>query len=170
MCRMNLNHPETILTLTAAEHSVRNAPRRSARVSHRPRKAAPPSKNSPKNAAGRSRYLPAAVRREVWRRDCGRCRFLDHKSPTNARRRCGETRDVEFHHKIPFGKGGKHEPGNLAVLSPTTLPGSQSIPSRPRLRPHFHAGQAWCVRARGPGRRMTVRYRKSPESAKTTPP
>jgi hypothetical protein len=30
-------------------------------------------------------------------------------------RRCPATRAVEYHHIIPFGKGGQHEPDNIAL-------------------------------------------------------
>ncbi|HXC51608.1 MAG TPA: hypothetical protein VN634_12030 [Candidatus Limnocylindrales bacterium] len=49
----------------------------------------------------RSRTIPAAVRREVWRRDAGRCCYIDGRG-----RRCRETGNIEFHHKAPFAMGG----------------------------------------------------------------
>ncbi len=51
-------------------------------------------------AAERSRHVPAAVRREVWRRDGGRCAFL------GAEGRCRETAFLEFHHIEPYAVGG----------------------------------------------------------------
>jgi hypothetical protein len=48
-----------------------------------------------------SRYIPAAVRRKVWRRDGGRCVFV-----ANNGRRCGERGGLEFHHVWPHGTGG----------------------------------------------------------------
>jgi len=47
-----------------------------------------------------SRHIPAAVRREVWRRDGGQCAFRGQRG------RCGETGFLEFHHVVPFVKGG----------------------------------------------------------------
>jgi hypothetical protein len=47
-----------------------------------------------------SRHVPAAVRREVWRRDGGQCAFV------GARGRCAERGFLEFHHVVPFAKGG----------------------------------------------------------------
>ena len=49
---------------------------------------------------GSARYIPAAVRREVWQRDGGRCAFV------GAGRRCGERSFLEFHHVVPFAVGG----------------------------------------------------------------
>ena len=47
-----------------------------------------------------SRHIPAAVRRAVWTRDEGRCAF---KGP---RGRCTETGFLEFHHVVPYARGG----------------------------------------------------------------
>jgi hypothetical protein len=56
---------------------------------------------SSKEAAPRaSRHIPAAVRREVWRRDEGRCAFVGRKG------RCRKTGGLEFHHVEPFARGG----------------------------------------------------------------
>ena len=51
-------------------------------------------------ADGRTRHIPAAVRREVWKRDEGRCAF------TIGSRRCAETAFLEFHHVVPYAAGG----------------------------------------------------------------
>jgi hypothetical protein len=56
-----------------------------------------------------SRHIPAAVRRAVWRRDCGRCAF------TGEQRRCDETAFLEFHHVIPFAAGGEATPENIEL-------------------------------------------------------
>jgi hypothetical protein len=54
------------------------------------------------------RYIPAHVRREVWKRDGGRCQFrLDGGGI------CGSTYQVELDHIIPFAKGGASTAGNL---------------------------------------------------------
>ena len=52
------------------------------------------------SADGRTRHIPAAVRREVWKRDQGRCAF------TSDSRRCTETSFLEFHHVAPYAAGG----------------------------------------------------------------
>ncbi|MEZ4221383.1 MAG: hypothetical protein R3B13_10700 [Polyangiaceae bacterium] len=51
-----------------------------------------------------SRHLPAEVRRAVWKRDEGRCTFVDTRG-----QRCRERSGLEFHHEIAFAKGGKHK-------------------------------------------------------------
>jgi len=56
-----------------------------------------------------SRHIPAAVRREVWRRDGGQCAFRGQRG------RCGETGFLEFHHVVPFVKGGASTCENLEL-------------------------------------------------------
>ncbi|HXC51187.1 MAG TPA: hypothetical protein VN634_09915 [Candidatus Limnocylindrales bacterium] len=58
----------------------------------------------------RSRTIPAAVRREVWRRDSGRCCYVDGRG-----RRCRETSNIEFHHRAPFAMGGPPTPENIEL-------------------------------------------------------
>lgn len=53
-----------------------------------------------RDATPASRHIPASVRREVWRRDGGRCAFVGVQG------RCHETGLLEFHHVIPFALGG----------------------------------------------------------------
>jgi hypothetical protein len=50
----------------------------------------------------KSRYIPAAVRRFVEKRDGGRCTYRDKHG-----RRCTKRHDLEFHHRKPFGLGGE---------------------------------------------------------------
>jgi hypothetical protein len=56
-----------------------------------------------------SRHVPAAVKREVWRRDAGQCAFV------GADRRCSERGFLEFHHVIPFAHGGPSTAENLEL-------------------------------------------------------
>ena len=65
----------------------------------------------PPHRARRSRYIPAAVRREVWRRDGGCCSYVDPHSG----RRCGSRFLLQLDHIVPFALGGSAEPGNLRV-------------------------------------------------------
>ena len=57
----------------------------------------------------RSRHVPAAVRREVWARDEGRCAFV------GAHGRCPERGFLEFHHLVPFVDGGATDTANLQL-------------------------------------------------------
>jgi hypothetical protein len=58
-----------------------------------------------------SRHVPAAVRRAVHERDGGRCRYVDEQG-----RRCTAREGLEFHHRHPFGHGGDHSVGNIALI------------------------------------------------------
>jgi len=75
----------------------------------RPRTA--PSKPPPRSPRNNStaRYLPASVRREVWKRDAGRCAFIGPHG------RCAETGRLEFHHIVPFARGGSAKASNIAL-------------------------------------------------------
>ena len=48
------------------------------------------------------RYVPASVRREVWKRDGGRCTFV-----SEAGRRCPACEDLQFDHIDPVARGGQ---------------------------------------------------------------
>lgn len=58
----------------------------------------------------KGRYIPASVKREVWRRDRGRCAFV---APDG--RRCGSEHGVEFHHVQPYAVGGEATPANIEM-------------------------------------------------------
>lgn len=58
----------------------------------------------------KGRYIPASVKREVWRRDEGRCAFIASDG-----RRCGSTDGVEFHHVQPYAVGGDATAKNIEM-------------------------------------------------------
>jgi hypothetical protein len=68
------------------------------------------ARRSDRRSNRRTRAIPAAIRREVWQRDGGRCTFVDQQG-----RRCRGTRCMEYHHEKPYGKGGRHESDNIAL-------------------------------------------------------
>jgi hypothetical protein len=80
---------------------VENLERRKAAQVTRPRGS--------QESDGTSRQIPAAVRREVWKRDGARCAFLG----AHGRRR--ETGFLEFHHVQPFAAGGKATVQNIEL-------------------------------------------------------
>lgn len=80
---------------------VENLERRKSAQVARPRAA--------RDSAGTSRQIPAAVRREVWKRDAARCSFV------GARGRCRETALLEFHHVQPFAAGGRATAENIEL-------------------------------------------------------
>ena len=60
------------------------------------------------NEAGEDRTaIPSEVRREVWRRDGGRCA------------RCGSRERLEYDHIIPVTKGGSNTARNIELLCET---------------------------------------------------
>ena len=56
------------------------------------------------NEEKRSRHISSQVRREVWRRDFGRCV------------ECGSRDKLEYDHIIPFSKGGSNTARNIELL------------------------------------------------------
>ena len=56
-----------------------------------------------------SRHVPSHIRRAVWTRDGGHCRF---EGPAG---RCTETGRLEFHHVIPYANGGPTTVENLEL-------------------------------------------------------
>lgn len=71
-----------------------------------PRKSLDQSDTTPS-----SRYIPAAVRRVVRQRDGSQCTFVAQSGA-----RCTERRNLELHHREPFGRGGAHSPDNVCVM------------------------------------------------------
>jgi hypothetical protein len=60
-------------------------------------------------SSGRSRHIPAGLKREVWARDGGQCAFVG----TNGR--CTERGFLEFHHVEPYAAGGPTTVDNLEL-------------------------------------------------------
>ena len=52
------------------------------------------------------------VKREVWRRDRGRCSYVDRTSG----RRCRSQHLLQIDHVVPYARGGAAEPNNLRLL------------------------------------------------------
>jgi hypothetical protein len=62
------------------------------------------------NSPGRSRHIPNAVKRTVWRRDAGQCAFV-----SDAGRRCAERSFLELHHIQPYALDGPATAGNISL-------------------------------------------------------
>ena len=60
----------------------------------------------------RSRAIPVAVQRQVWKRDRGCCSYVDRSGG----RRCGSYHLLQIDHVLPFALGGGAEPDNLRLL------------------------------------------------------
>jgi hypothetical protein len=61
-------------------------------------------------AADAGVYIPAAVRRAVWKRDGGRCAFVASNG-----RRCDALRCLEYHHVLPRAAGGRATVENIQL-------------------------------------------------------
>jgi 5-methylcytosine-specific restriction endonuclease McrA len=59
--------------------------------------------------AASGRHIPAAVRRDVWQRDEGRCAFVGREG------RCRETVFLEFHHLVAYAAGGAATSDNIQL-------------------------------------------------------
>ena len=57
-----------------------------------------------------SRAIPAAVKRAVFERDGGQCAFVARNG-----RRCSEHGWLEFHHVVPFARGGQATVENIEL-------------------------------------------------------
>ena len=86
---------------------------RQAAAGAKPAAALPRTETSAAKAGGRTgRAIPAAVKRAVWRRDRGRCSYVDRTSG----RRCGSQHLLQIDHVVPYARGGAAEPNNLRLL------------------------------------------------------
>ncbi len=74
---------------------------------------APRKEAAAPEADSRSRHVPAALRRAVYTRDGGRCRYTDTQG-----RRCPERHRLEYHHRYPYGFGGDHSLRNVCLMCP----------------------------------------------------
>ena len=101
----------------------------------RPRPASEPT-------AG-SRYIAAAVRREVYARDEGRCTFVAADGT-----RCSETCGLEFHHEVPFGQGGGSTASNVRIV----------CRAHNLFQAELDYGQAHMRRYTGKARQVQARY------------
>ena len=68
------------------------------------------NENGADATAAPSRYVPTAVRDEVWRRDQGRCTYEAEDG-----RRCASTHKLQLHHIVPFARGGLATAANLTL-------------------------------------------------------
>ena len=90
-----------------------------------PRKTLSESETSPT-----TRRIPAAVKRAVYLRDGGRCRYEDEQG-----RRCTARQGLEYHHRHPFGRAGTtRSPMSPSRVDATTATSPRSTTAgRPSL-------------------------------------
>jgi hypothetical protein len=99
---------QTLQRLEARRYARTSSPRAAATGT------APGSATSHRQLAAAVRHIPAAVRRAVFERDDGRCRYRDE-----AGRRCPERHRLEYHHLRPFAMGGGHTADNVRLMCRT---------------------------------------------------
>ena len=75
----------------------------------RRRCAAVTSPRAARETVGGSRHIPASVKREVWRRDDGRCAYTGRDG------RCKERSFLEYHHVQPYAAGGAATAANIEL-------------------------------------------------------
>ena len=75
----------------------------------RRRCAAVTSPRAARETVGGSRHIPASVKREVWRRDDGRCAYTGRDG------RCTERSFLEYHHVQPYAAGGAATAANIEL-------------------------------------------------------
>jgi 5-methylcytosine-specific restriction endonuclease McrA len=61
------------------------------------------------HSVGSSRHIPASVKRDVWRRDEGRCAYIGREG------RCTERSVLEYHHVQPYAAGGVAATANIEL-------------------------------------------------------
>ena len=87
---------------------LRSATRRCSRIA--PRLWGLASESPESQTSKRTRHVAAAVAREVYVRDEGRCTFCSDNG-----RRCGERRLLQLDHVVPHAEGGEPRVTNLRL-------------------------------------------------------
>ncbi|MDD9988198.1 MAG: hypothetical protein OXQ31_18115 [Spirochaetaceae bacterium] len=89
------------------------APRTRQEATDRPAAArtTPAATTSTAKPCASGRAIPAAVKRQVWQRDGGRCSYLDRQTG----RRCNSRHLIEIDHILPYALGGGADPMNLRL-------------------------------------------------------
>jgi hypothetical protein len=88
----------------ALEAVIREMERRKFGATPKPRASAA------RRASTSARHIPAHAKREVWKRDGGRCTFVGSNG-----HRCGERRFLEFDHVRPVARGGEGRVDDLRL-------------------------------------------------------
>lgn len=105
------------LHLQAMKLLVASLEKRKFAITNRPRKqpnSTPVDAKTAKPPRPRSRHVPAAIRRAVFKRDDARCTFVDARGE-----RCRETHALQLHHREPFAKQGPDTVENLTLHCPS---------------------------------------------------
>jgi hypothetical protein len=74
-------------------------------------KSGEPVSTLEKSKTSRSRYIPASIKRSVWKRDAGQCTYRDLKTG----RRCESRHALEYDHILPYAWSGETSESNLRL-------------------------------------------------------
>ena len=99
-------------TGASASETERDSNSRALTGAKQPARPADILTSAPKSRPRAGRAIPAAVTREVWQRDGGRCRYVDPRTG----RRCASRHLLQTDHVFPYALGGRAEPDNLRLL------------------------------------------------------
>ena len=111
-------------TDSLAPHTRRDSDGRALSEKRQARPAHIPA-SAPKSRPRADRGIPAAVRREIWQRDGGRCRYVDPRSG----RRCLSRHLLQVDHVLPYALGDGAEPDTCDFcVSLITATGTRSGP------------------------------------------
>jgi 5-methylcytosine-specific restriction endonuclease McrA len=102
-----------ILAESKRQHGATERPRTSKQAPERPGPSKPQSTPETAQPTKPSRHVPNDVKRRVFARDGGQCTFVSADG-----RRCKERGGLQYHHEIPFAKGGPTTPENIRLLCP----------------------------------------------------
>ncbi len=86
-------------------------PPTSAVEKHHNQKIKTPTSAAEQTNKENSRYIPSEVKRAVWRRDKGQCVFKESEN----HKQCGSRFQLEYHHELPFAKGGQPLAENIKL-------------------------------------------------------
>ncbi len=102
---LRLCFQKTLEHFARRKQGARKTPEKASHTEPTPeaRKAAP-------TPAVRSRWIPNAVRRAVWKRDGGCCSFIGKDG-----KRCGSRYQLEYDHLKPFAEGGEATVEGIAL-------------------------------------------------------
>jgi len=67
---------------------------------------------APESGCTFGRYIPKALKDQIWRRDQGRCQFKDPRTG----KFCRSNHLIEIDHRYPVALGGENSPSNLRLL------------------------------------------------------
>jgi 5-methylcytosine-specific restriction endonuclease McrA len=102
-------HPIDTDSGTQTEPSSQECFTTASRTSTNTLSTTPPAESRSRHT--NERWISAAMKREVWRRDHGQCSYV---SPQG--KRCGSRFALEIDHQIPLALGGKTDLSNLRLL------------------------------------------------------